>query len=298
MPDVKEKTSAPASSEQGNTRLLYPDLLRCILAFVVIGVHTVSKPWELLGPGDSAWQTLTVIDSFLRFCIPVFIMVSGMFFLDPAKKVTVKKIYTQSIPRIVAAYCFWSLVYSLLENGLTYGFSDRSVLKFILFDALKGHFTQWFLIMLVGLYMITPVLRLITKHGSRRMIEYFLLLSFLFGGLIPTGLKLLDDGMIKALGEYYFANFNLNFVMGFTGVYLAGYYFRTYSLSKRAKIILYISGVVSLVVTIAMTLILSFKKGYAVQIFWENLCPTVTLMGAAVFVFAKEQDTRFVKYPP
>lgn len=301
MLDINEKGRVPAPCEGASGgRLLYPDLLRALLAFAVVVIHTVYRPWDSLTPDDSAWQTLSVINSFFRFCIPAFVMLSGMFFLDPAKNVTTEKIYKKSLPRIAAAYCFWSFVYAAVENIALHGVSNSSLLKRILHDFAKGHFTLWFLIMLAGLYIITPLLRIITKHASKAMLEYFLLLSFIFAGVLPTFLtllKVLGVGAAREIAEYYSINLNIHFVLGFTGCYIAGYYFRVYSLSKRSRRVLYALGILGIAAAISMTLILSKKKGYPVQLFWEYLAPNVTLIAYAVFVFVKEHSAWLEKRP-
>lgn len=298
---MKAKENGSRSNTDGNApesqRVLYADLLRVISAFAVITIHVVSNAWSGTLPETAAWQVLNIYDAAARFCVPVFIMVSGMFFLDPEKPMPVQKIYGKYLLRIGVAYVFWSLVYAVFHNIAVYGRLDLNVLEQIFRYFLRGHHTLWFLIMLAGLYLITPILRIMTQYASRRILEYFLLLSFLFAGFFPTFLRSLEESALKQLVDYYLGHLNIHFVLGFTCYYLAGYYFKTYRLSRRQHIAIYLAGIFGLAATIGLTLWISLKKGYGFSLYYEYLSPNVMLMSAGIFVFAKEYGSRFCTRP-
>ena len=70
-----------ARSDQG--RLAYADLLRVFACLAVIVVH-VSGGWlESLPAGTADWNLLNAWDCLAHWCVPVFVMCSGMFLLDP-----------------------------------------------------------------------------------------------------------------------------------------------------------------------------------------------------------------------
>ena len=66
-------------------RLAYAELLRVVAMLAVIVLH-VSGGWlESLPVGTTDWHALNMWDSLCRWCVPVFVMCSGMFLLDPPK---------------------------------------------------------------------------------------------------------------------------------------------------------------------------------------------------------------------
>lgn len=292
-----ENRSIGLQTSSGSGRLLYADLIRVVAAFSVVVMHTIMPIWDAAPPASSAWQVANVFRALGCFCVPVFVMVSGMFFLDPDKPMPIRKIYRKYIFRIAVIYYFWSLVYAVFRCVVYYGKIDLMVLERIFRIAVRGHHTLWFLIMLVGLYIITPLLRVITQHASRRLLELFLLLSFLFAGCLPTVLNACGEGVVKQLGDYYLSNLNLHFVLGFTGYYIAGYYFKTYSLSKRKQQVLYAAGLAGVAATIGLTAWESVNTGQTFSLLYEQLAPNIMLMGAAVFVLIKEHSSRVCSHP-
>lgn len=298
MLDIKEKTDAASVKKPcAGERLLYPDLLRIIAALSVIVIHTVADPWGAVPLESARWQLLNVFDSFVRFSVPLFVMLSGMFFLDPAKPVSVKGLYKKNITHMAAAYFTWSFVYAAFENIFIVGGETSEIIAAIIRQGIRGHFTLWFLLMMIGLYMITPFLRIITKYASKRQLEYFLLLSFIFSSLVPVLLDIMPEGLLKLLIGYYSFNLYPKIVLGYTGCYVLGYYLKAYGMSKRCKNALYISGVLSLLFTIGITAFLSLRRATPVQLFYDNLAPNTLITAAAVFVFVKEHTAWLEKRP-
>ena len=79
-------------------------------------------------------------------------MISGSLFLR--KNVTVKEIYKKYILKILVIYLVWNVVYCLI-NGLLKGRRFASIVK----RMVHGYDTLWFLLMIIGLYMIVPILQ-------------------------------------------------------------------------------------------------------------------------------------------
>ncbi|GHU57663.1 hypothetical protein FACS189444_0110 [Spirochaetia bacterium] len=75
---------------------------------------------------------------------------------------------------------------------------------------------------------------------------------------------------------------------GYIGYYVAGYYFATYELQTKAKTIINISAVVSLLFTIIVTSFVSIYKNEPVGVLYGYLLPTTMFIAYALFVFFKE----------
>ena len=174
-------------------RLIYPDLLRIISIFSVLVLHAVGEIWGDIPIQSKSWVALVAIDGMFRFAVPVFIMVSGMFMLSPSKNRGIKELYSKNILRIVTSFAFWSLIYLAYHQASDY-FADRSAFHpafmSLLNSFLAGEYHLWFMYMIVGLYIVTPLLRKIVEKKST--MQYFIFIWFIFcivanfTGLIPV----------------------------------------------------------------------------------------------------------------
>ena len=112
-----------ARSDQG--RLAYADLLRVFACLAVIVVH-VSGGWlESLPAGTADWNLLNACDCLAHWCVPVFVMCSGMFLLDPKKSLAWPHLLFRYLLRVAVALVFWGVVYALMNTALFRGLTLR-----------------------------------------------------------------------------------------------------------------------------------------------------------------------------
>ena len=57
--------------------------------------------------------------------------------------------------------------------------------KYIIWRLMTGYSHLWFIPMIIGLYLTTPVLKLWVIKGNKRAIEYFLVLALIFNFAVP-----------------------------------------------------------------------------------------------------------------
>ena len=263
-------------------RLTYADLLRCAAMLAVIVLHVAGSQLAAVPVDSGAFQVFNLYDGLVRWCVPVFVMLSGMFLLDPKHSLPLSKLFFGHILRIAAALAVWGTAYALLlrvrEYGLSWG-SVRAALHSVLLG--QTHFHLWFLYMIIGLYLVTPVLRAFVRGAGRRDFHWFFLLVFLFAWLIPTVLRLRPSQTLSL----YVNNLNLHLVLGYVGYYVLGYYLKEYTLSRPAEYLTYLLGILGAVVTVGGTAWLSRQQGALVQTLYSYDAPNVALMSAAVFVF-------------
>ncbi len=205
----------------------YLDILRIAATLSVILVHTAAQNWEAEPVTSSTWQIFNLFNSAGRWCICVFCMISGVLFLDQDRLLEVKKLLGKNLPRLGAAFVFWSGVYVVtpLWEGLP------------LIDAaaafVKGHFHLWYLFMIAGLYLAAPVLRLVA--AEKKMEEYFLILSFLFTMVLPRGLHLLTCldlpyalGALAGAAREALDSVDFLFAHSYAFYFVLGHYLHTY----------------------------------------------------------------------
>lgn len=267
-----------------NERLAYADILRVVASFAVILLHVCGNNWISEDIYSLNWQVLNVYDSAVRWCVPVFVMLSGMFMLDPARKVTYKSLFSKNLLRIATAFVFWSVLYGAWTALELARAGTPETMTQIVESVVYGHYHLWFLYMIMGLYLITPIVRKFIEASSRRDIEYFLLLFVAFTIVSPAlsglpGVKIISNVAYRL---------DFKMVTGYVGYFLAGYYFKTYDFSPTVKRLIYAAGIIGFVATIGLTWVDSVAWAAPNEKWYLYFAPNVALMSAAVFLFFKE----------
>lgn len=142
--------------------------------------------------------------------------------------------------------------------------------------------------MIVGLYLLIPLLRPIVKSES--LTRYFLLLAFVFTFLLPQ-LALFSSfvsheasTVIRTVIMYSYCFFPL----GFTVYFVGGYYLSRRSFSRREEIVLYCVGIAALLFSIIAPAALSRAQGAANPTFYNYNDLNVLCTSVPIFVFAKQ----------
>ena len=265
-------------------RLAYADLLRVLAALAVVVLH-ISAGWlSETGVGSSHWTVMVTYDCLVRWCVPMFVMLSGMFLLDPKKGVGLRDIFLKYILRVLIALAVWGTFYALLDyghSGLHFTWAGiKSAFSHVLWA--DTHYHLWFLYMMVGLYLVTPILRAFVRGASRGDLHWFLLLAFLFCSVLPLLQALFPERM--ALPSAWTNRFGVQLILGYVGYYVGGYYLKTYTLSRPAEFLIYILGILGAVATVWGTCALSGRSGVLVSALMEYRAPNVVFMSTAIFV--------------
>ena len=140
--------------------------------------------------------------------------------------------------------------------------------------------------MIIGLYLITPLLRLWIKKNNKKYIEYFISLSLLFVFFIPQVLR---------VGEYYCDFFrdirmalnylDLKYVGGFTTYFITGWYLHNFDVNKKQ---IYVFGILSLLITVFGTWGLSYTTQSDIQLY-DNMYINIYFQSIMMFVYIKNR---------
>ena len=192
-------------------------------------------------------DTLLVYDGLVRWAVPMFVMISGSIFLNEGYPVTIKKMWVK-ILHIVLAMAFWTGVYCIFENSR--GTSWNTIQSYII----NGYWHLWFIWLIAGLYMITPILREISKNRTASV--YYILLFMIFASVVPTlrysilpnigfSNNEVVNGMIKNIDSM-----NLHFVLGYTGYFLGGHNLSEKELSGKNTVLCVLLGIIGFIINI------------------------------------------------
>lgn len=261
-------------------RIEYIDLLRILATIAVIIIHVASQKWHTTDITTFTWNVFNVYDSLVRWAVPIFVMISGALFLS--REYTLKNIYCKKILRLVTAFVFWSILYAIMHNH-KYGFVA------VLSRFFYGNYHLWFIFMIIGLYMLYPILKKISE--SEKLTEYFLIVWFTLSILLPqiSNLLLLSSNeYVLALAEGMANNItNLNLGLGYTGYFILGFYLSQKDISKKFRTMIYIGGLVGFVSTILLTILASRIANAPTETFYTNLNINILFEATCLFVFAK-----------
>lgn len=268
-------------------RVVYADILKIFATFSVILLHVSASKWNLVNIETFEWKVFNFYDSLVRFGVPIFVMLSGMFFLKESKDISYKKIFKKYILRIFTAFLFWSIFYSMYINFTNYNVFNKELFNKLIADIIEGRYHLWFLFMITGLYIITPILRKIVSN-DKNTTEYFLLLWLVFTVIFPFVMKF--SNVIKL--EAFINKLTIHLILGYVGYFVGGYYLETYTINKRIRKIIYFLGIIGIASTIIFSDLISMKEGKANGILYGYFSPNVMLTSVAVFVFFKYEISK------
>lgn len=267
-----------------NGRVYYYDILRALACMMVVMIHVTSRFSEA-AVGSVNFFVGNLINLPCRIAVPLFIMLSGALMLDESYACTSKKVL-KHILKIVVFYVFWSLFFALytqVEAVLVHHrpFSPHSLLAAFF----AGHYHLWFCFMIVGLYLIVPLLRLWVKDENCRTVEYFMLLAFLSAYFLPKVFSI--GGTVfpfLANAQTVLNQARLKYVGGYTLYFILGWYLSRVDLfSKRISVGVFFGG---FAVWYGLTVRLSFARGEVVKLHdYISVFPLVCAV--AVFSFVK-----------
>lgn len=222
--------------KQNPDRIVFLDWLRFIACFMVMLVHSI-EPFYLGGPegtfiaskSDAFW--VTFINSALRPAVPLFVLASS-YLLFPLKTDTAT-FFKRRFLRVVIPFVIWSLLYAFVpmigSGGQIDVAANLKALPFNFVMTSSGHL--WFVYMLIGVYLLMPLLSPWVRQVSRNEEKTFLYI-WAFTTVLPllrpmaqmvTGSDALwGECPWNAFGTFYY-------ISGYIGVIVLGHYIRTYA---------------------------------------------------------------------
>jgi len=274
----------------------YLDVCRILAIVCVVLIHLVAYPWQITSLGSEDWSVLNFYAGASRWCVPLFVMVSGALFLVPEKKLTLRELYSRYIPRFIVALLFWSTLFYLIQHYNIRSISDFMSIdkrEFIL-NVMRGHpWHHWFIFMIAGIFITLPILKRIA--GDESVLRYYLILWFVIQGVIPMLPNLLSAIQepnrivvdIVELLSLYNEKLLPSLVIGYPGYFLLGYYLHTTSVSPGTRWAVVVLGILGIAYTIEMTALASLKDGAPTPIFQDALYANSGFPAAAIFLLAK-----------
>ena len=264
------------------TRFEFLDIIRAYATILVIVVHS-SGPvlYAFSSLPESTWMTANYFNSFARTCVPLFIMVSGFLLLNPNIEETLPHFFKKRFSKILIPYLFFSIFYLWWKHNIR--------LEPLSFDQALHQFWSGtpdyhlvFMSVLIGLYLLTPILRIFIQHALISTQVYFISMWFL--------VICVSYFLTKFTG--YSINPYLKETPLFLGYYLLGAYFR--QITCNVRLVYLFAGIVS---GWLFTALMTYKysklgKGFDAT-FYGYISPNVVLMTICSFLFLQNKSLLF-----
>ena len=214
-------------------RVVFLDWLRVVACFMVMAIHS-AEPFYLGGDAPnvtsiaSRWDMIwiTVTECACRVCVPLFVMASS-YLLFPVRR-PVGEFLRRRLARVAVPFVVWAAAYVWAAGGewgrLFFNFPDEG-----------GHL--WFVPMLLGLYVLMPLLSPWAEKVSERELRGWLV-AWLFTTTFPFlrrawGMFYGEPpfGAVPYLyGECPWNMFGaFHYISGFVGYVLLGFWFRRFN---------------------------------------------------------------------
>ena len=260
-------------------RIVWLDILRIIGMVCVIMMHVIGNTINTFHLAGNAQVIYNTIAMLCYFSIPLFIMLSGMYFLN--KDIDFSLMLKKYCKRILLIILIFGSIFSFLEIYYnTRSINIDYILK-ILQNILVGNLWDhmWYLYTILGLYLITPFMRIITKNIKEKEYKYFLILLFIFSILIPD--------------IQYIFNINIAFSIPIASIYLFYYLYGGYLIKHeftfKEKFFSIFLGITSIILIIVAPLT---KISYIPVSYGST---TVFLVANMIFILFKNKE--FKKMP-
>lgn len=266
-------------------RIEWVENLRVIATIAVIILHVAGPGVASVGAIDmNDWNIVNIFDSSVRFCVPVFVMITGTFLLN--KDYEIKDFLTNKALKIIVPFLFFSFVYIVYNYGLNriYSLDLKEFPQFALNSLISGSsYHLWYIYMLIGLYLMTPILRVYTKNATKDNLRYYLILWFAFSTLASYSLNI------------YLPNFQIPLFLNYTGFYILGYYLSKFNtITPKQGLLLYLTGTA---LTIGGTWYYAARQNIFNEMFYGYLSLNVIMQSVGIYamVYKSQIDNSLLK---
>ena len=285
MLSITENIRKSLNSEGFKDRILWVDWVRALAIVAILVIHVSSSYLTDISYQSNFWFIATFFESLSRFGIIAFVMISGYLLMNREYELT--DFLNRRLKRVLIPFILWNFIYIFFkinfQNVLGDNYTLSAVLAFIgkaFLDPTIVAIQFWFIYMIVGLYLVAPIISKWIKNSNDREVEYFLVIWLIT--------LLLGFFSVSFLLEKYLIYFS-----GFIGYFILGYYLAKkeskYLNSRLFGLILFIIGTL---ITFVGTVYLTYQTGQLDLTFIQlgDLTPNAFLQATGVFIIIKNTD--------
>ena len=270
----------PITKPEPINKFIWADYLRVAATCSVVFLH-FAGPGVYASVGSTNYWVGHVFDSAVRACVPLFVMLTGALVL-PSER-SLPDYLKKRMGRILLPFLFWSVIYLAYSYYVKRGTAEAvtgvgATVKWVYWNMQAGAFHHlWYVYMIVGIYLIIPIIGRWARAATEQEIQYFL------------GIWLVTLFANYPLCAKYGFSLNLQYFAGYVGYLVLGYYLTRLSINHNVgRRIALVAIAVGWAVTILGTHYVSQQNHKFVAYFYEYLTPNVFLMAAGIFYLFRQ----------
>lgn len=314
----------PHLNEKNNVGWI--DALRVIACLMVVFSHCCDPFVAHFDANREMFLTGVFSGSLVRPCVPLFAMMTAVLLLPIKSGTTINQFYRKRIGRIVPPLVFWSIALPLMAffyftvvspntpnpqlsvSDYTTGTLLQRLYTFV-FNFNFDTTPLWYLYMLIGLYIIMPILSSWLVQATQKEIKTLL---YIWGITLVLPYVKMVAPLLGYIGNYghmgLFGECDWNvygtfyYISGFIGYLILAYYLKNYPLNwswkKMAFICIPMFAVGYAITSIGYVITNShFPGNYAyLEILWYFAGINVFMMTFPVFIAIQKLNTRSRKW--
>lgn len=266
------------------TEIISFSYLRVIACIGIIFLHLFYSGVYLFGPNIKNNQYLSsyMCINNLMWAVPIFIMVTGALLLDPERNITYEKIFKKYILRVLSALIIFIFVYRIFDLVMNKeAFTVMGIVNGII-QIIQGTSWAhlWYLYLLIGLYLLLPFYRMISKASSKHDMRYLLGIYAIFLSIIP---------ILNAFGLNSAFYIHVSTIYPFYLFLGHAIHSKQIHLSKVASILLFI------VMSVTIAILTYFRVAHKIvqlDSFWAYSSILVILQAFGLFSFVDQLNIK------
>lgn len=177
------KLIEPAERHQTDiNRKTWADLCRVAAIFGVVVIHACGANFYLFSKiPDSDWLSINLLDSLIRCSVPLFVMLSGALLLSPQATPATPLQILGRIRKVAIPLLTWNVAYLLYVSHFT-----GQAIDWLSMFRQAPMYHLWFVYMIIGLYLLLPVLQAVFATIAKRPdLQHYLLALWMLVTCVP-----------------------------------------------------------------------------------------------------------------
>lgn len=244
------------------------DFFRLLAALGIIIIHVSYQSHSLLSSiGYRQWIITNAMGWFFIWGTPIFLMISGSLLLSSNTALSPGLFYKKRASKLLLPYLFWNLAYFFLKY---HHFNLGLFLSEMLSNGTYYHL--YFLNALVGLYLLTPLIR---RYLPPSLLKYLVPLLLLLSAIYHFGTVFMGWYKVNRIVIWY---------LPYLGYYLAGWWLSHPINPKFIKLFLLVPIAISLIsIYFSRRLVFAFSDYDQGRILVSRLSLTTMISSLCIF---------------
>lgn len=270
------------------------DLVKCLAICAVLLIHCSAGHAANHDVGANRWLAAVFYGSVSRWAVPAFLLCSGALMNDPGRDVSLRRLFSRYLLRLLAALTAWGVFYELfraftLRGSAPLGALLRNGAENLFYGSTYYHLYYFYFVF--ALYLTLPLTRLAARFASDGEQRYILAVWFLAGGL----LRFLQYFWPLNRMQFSLLYFVLPPAAICPGLGLLGWYMRRRPPRGWAE------GLGLLTAGLAVTFLGTWRRSAAAggldSFYWDGFGLFVLVMAAGVFRLCQWAAGRWTRLP-